>query len=78
MTPGYNRGSFNPLSAVTIRSLEDLGYGVDVSQAEPYSLPSLPSLAPPQAGGTFDLRDDVIPFDPGNLEGKHRTGRGRR
>ena len=78
MTPGYNGGVVNPLSAVTIRSLEDLGYGVDVSEAEPYSLPSPVSLAPPQAGRTFDLSNDVRPFDPRNLERKYRIPRRRR
>lgn len=78
MTPGYNGGRLNPLSALTIRSVEDLGYGVDVSQAEPYSLPSPLSPAPPEAGRTFDLSADVIPFDPRNLGPKHRIGRGRR
>jgi hypothetical protein len=63
---------------VTIRSLEDLGYGVDVSQAESYSLPSPPSLAPPEEGRTFDLSNDVIRFDPRNLERKHSIRRRRR
>ena len=78
MTPGYDGGFLNPLSAVTIRSLEDLGYGVDVSQAEPYALPSPPALAPPQAGRAFDLSNDVMPFDPTNLERKQRIRRRRR
>ncbi len=37
MTPGFNSGSKNPLSAITIESLADLGYTVDVTQAEPFS-----------------------------------------
>ena len=32
---GFNR----PLSAITIQSLADLGYSVDVTQADPYTLP---------------------------------------
>ena len=31
------------LSAITVQSLADLGYGVDVSQADPYTLPSAAS-----------------------------------
>ena len=37
MTPGSRE---DPLSAITIQSLADLGYSVDVTQAEPYTLPS--------------------------------------
>ena len=32
-------GGGGPLSAITVQSLADLGYGVDVTQADPYSLP---------------------------------------
>ena len=38
MTPTHSYDS-NPLSAITIQSLADLGYRVDVSQADRYSLP---------------------------------------
>jgi hypothetical protein len=37
MTPGFNSGRKNPLSAITIESLADLGYTVDVTQAEPFT-----------------------------------------
>ena len=33
------------LSAITVQSLADLGYGVDVSQADPYTLPGAASKA---------------------------------
>ena len=39
MTPRFNYDA-NPLSAITIQSLADLGYHVDVSQADRYSLPT--------------------------------------
>ena len=39
MTPTQNIGVADPLSAVTIQSLADLGYTVDVGLAEAYSLP---------------------------------------
>ena len=39
MTPTQSYDS-NPLSAITIQSLADLGYRVDVSQADRYSLPA--------------------------------------
>ena len=40
MTPILGVGQTQPLSAVTIQSLADLGYGVDVSRAEPFALPA--------------------------------------
>ena len=39
MTPILTVGHAQPLSAITIQSLADLGYGVDVSRAESYTLP---------------------------------------
>ena len=39
MTPTHNYDA-NPLSAITIQSLADLGYRVDVNQADRYSLPA--------------------------------------
>ncbi|MCY3698535.1 MAG: Ig-like domain-containing protein [Gemmatimonadetes bacterium] len=44
MTPFQHLGEAEPLSAVTIQSLADLGYEVDPTPAEPYRLPS-PDLA---------------------------------
>ncbi len=37
MTPTLNSGQTNPLSAISIQSLCDLGYTVDVTQADSYS-----------------------------------------
>ena len=39
MTPILTVGQAQPLSAITIQSMADLGYGVDVSRAESYTLP---------------------------------------
>lgn len=44
MTPFQHLGEAEPLSAITIQSLADLGYEVDLEPAEPYRLPS-PDLA---------------------------------
>ena len=44
MRPYQSLGVAEPLSAITIQSLADLGYEVDATQAEPYRLPS-PDLA---------------------------------
>ena len=44
MTPTWRRGAARPLSEVTIQALADMGYTVDVSQAEPYSVPATGKL----------------------------------
>ena len=59
MSPFVNNGVQNPLSRITIQSLADLGYGVDVSQGEPYSLPLAADLVSPNRGPGIDLRDDI-------------------
>ena len=60
MTPFFNSGQVNPLSAITVRSMADLGYQVDVSQADVYSGSfSAPTPAPGIAGPVIDLRGDV-------------------
>ncbi|NLA35270.1 MAG: hypothetical protein GX868_06235, partial [Actinobacteria bacterium] len=40
MTGWLEYGRANPISAVTIASLKDLGYSVDASKKDPYSLPA--------------------------------------
>jgi hypothetical protein len=42
---GFIAAPNNPLSRVTVASLQDLGYVVDLSAAEPYALPNLQALA---------------------------------
>jgi hypothetical protein len=42
---GFISASGNPLSRVTVASLQDLGYVIDVAAAEPYTLPNLLALA---------------------------------
>lgn len=56
MTGFYNSGVINPLSRVTIGSLEDLGYQVNYNAAEPFSITAL-LYAFPFAPGA-----NVIPF----------------
>ncbi len=62
MTPRYDTGA-DPLSAITIQSMADIGYVVDVSQAEPYSLPSAEQRAMADrrcaAGRCADLSNDI-------------------
>jgi len=42
---GFVAAAGNPLSLMTVASLQDLGYEVDLSKAEPYQLPNLQLLA---------------------------------
>lgn len=59
MRPLNRIGSRETLSAVTIQSLADLGYIVDVSRAEPYTLPGV-GAADEKPGRVVDLGDDVL------------------
>ena len=45
----YYQSEKSPLSAITIQSLADMGYAVDVAQADPYTLPA------------FGLREKGVP-----------------
>jgi Leishmanolysin len=42
---GFVGAAGNPMSHMTVASLQDLGYVVDLNAAEPYSLPNLQALA---------------------------------
>ena len=59
MTPYASIGTPDALSAITIQSLADLGYTVDVSLAEPYTLPGLVA-ADEAIAAVLDLGDDVL------------------
>ena len=58
LSPGVERGRIQPLSAITIEALADMGYRVDASRAEPYALPGLAPVFAPPAG-------DADPSAPG-------------
>ena len=61
---GFIAAPNNPLSRVTVASLKDLGYVVDLSAAEPYALPNLQALA--EAGlmavRAEDQREHALPI----------------
>lgn len=60
MTPFINDGN-NPLSRITVGALEDLGYNVDYSQADGYSLPaSVVHLTVAGSNSTNDYQDLLI------------------
>ncbi len=59
MTSKANQGDDAPLSAITIQSLADLGYRVDVSQADAYSLPD-PASAKLAGAQTREWGDCIL------------------
>lgn len=59
MTPFASIGFVDPLSAITIQSLADLGYTVNVDLADPYTLPGA-AAADRQDAPVIDLRNDVL------------------
>lgn len=59
MTPSFNSGRKNPLSAITIESLADLGYKVDITQAEPYSAVYQAPAQFESTGTVIDLGGDL-------------------
>jgi hypothetical protein len=54
---GYLSALVNPMSAVTVRSLGDLGYTVDPSTADPYTVFTAPPVNPRRA--PLRIRDQV-------------------
>ncbi|WP_420464386.1 Ig-like domain-containing protein [Candidatus Palauibacter sp.] len=59
MSPTYNRGVRARLSNITIQTLADMGYTVDASEAESYSLPE-PGAERADPEGMLDYGDDVF------------------
>ncbi len=49
-----------PISAITIRSLADLGYTVNLDLADPYRLPLAGARAEPDPGRVIFLGDDIL------------------
>ena len=72
MEPTIEEG--HALSAITIQSIADLGYVVDVSRADPYRLPASVNFAQPPAakaaaGHAFEL-EDLGPIYVGDEQGQ--------
>ena len=53
---GYINGGINPFSTMTIQSLADLGYGVNATQSDEYSLLPSPSLMLWDPTGDFGIK----------------------
>ncbi len=60
---GFIASPNNPLSRMTVASLRDLGYTVDLARAEPYLLPNLFAVAAAGVGSTHD-RPHALPVVP--------------
>jgi len=56
---GFIAAPGNPISKMTVGSLEDIGYKVDLNAAEPYVLPNLMALA--EAGSLVSMADRPHP-----------------
>ena len=52
---GFISAAGNPISKMTVASLQDMGYKVNLSAGEPYSLPNLMALA--EAGSLVSAED---------------------
>ena len=63
MSSGLRRGVADQLSAITIQSLADIGYTVDVEEADGFVLPAASNSSARAEGGwhAIDLSDDVVP-----------------
>lgn len=61
MTPFFNSGQQNPLSAITVRSLADLGYQVDVTKADAFTgITPAPSRVAGSTDRLIDLSGDMV------------------
>lgn len=61
MTPWMGRDYPDPISAITIQSLADIGYTVDVEQADAYTLPGANATASAMdAGSAIRINEDVV------------------
>jgi hypothetical protein len=54
---GYLSAAVNPMSAVTVKSLGDLGYTIDAATADPYTVQTAPPVEP--GGRGIRIRDQV-------------------
>lgn len=59
---GYVDAGENPLSIVSIASMQDLGYSVDFTQADPFSI--MTSIRGQRSATAFQLRNDLIRIQP--------------
>lgn len=56
---GFISGSPNPMSRTTIASIQDLGYTVNVSEADPFTIPAPPPLMASVSRAGMNLQNDI-------------------
>ena len=69
-------GASRPLSLITIESLYDIGYEVNVAAADAYHVTGAAASATASGGAVIDLGDDVAPWPVRvlRMEPKRRSG----
>jgi hypothetical protein len=65
----------NPLSVLTVRSLQDLGYTVNVLNADPFFLTLSTRLPGATSVGGVSLENDIVPFPLITVDAKGRPTR---
>ncbi|MDE0259721.1 MAG: Ig-like domain-containing protein [Gammaproteobacteria bacterium] len=78
MTPALTVGEANPVSAITIRALADLGYHVNARLAQPYSVSPAAAAAVAEDAPAIDLRNDVYRGPIAEIDGEGNIIRTRR
>ena len=60
MSPAYNRGVRSPLSKITLQAFADMGYSVDLDEAERYSLPAAGRVMTFDPRRMIEYGDDTV------------------
>ena len=78
MTPRFTVGEANPVSAITIRALADLGYRVNARLAQPYIVSPAAAAAAAEDAPPIDLSNDVYRGPISEIDGEGNIIRTRR
>ena len=70
MTPRFKVGEANPVSAITIQALADLGYRVNARLAEPYFVSPAAAAAVAEDAPAIDLRNDIYRGPISEIDGE--------
>ena len=74
---GYLSGPSQPLSAITIRSMQDLGYTVSTATADAYTFVPQIRAGPPGAERSIHLVGDILNFPPRFFDPSARRVKGK-
>ena len=78
MTPRFKLGATNPVSAITVQALADLGYRVNARLAEPYFVSPAAAAAAAEDAPAIDFRNDVYRGPITEIDGEGNIIRTRR